>query len=76
MRTGHVPLNAHLARIKQAESPFCPHCGGDTKETVIHFILQRPHYKHERHTLIRKLCWKAFSLEFLLSNREGQRPLL
>lgn len=41
LRTGHVPLNKHLHRIKCAESPICPKCEMEN-ETVAHFLLMCP----------------------------------
>jgi len=47
LRTGHVPLNQHLARIQKAESPACPRCDSQ-HETVYHFILICPVYRAAR----------------------------
>ncbi|GLB42960.1 putative encoded by [Lyophyllum shimeji] len=63
--TGHSPLHQHLFRIRQAESPQCPYCRGLSVETVRHFLLICPYYRHERHVhLRRKLRCKA---EYLIS---------
>ena len=45
LRTGHSPLNQHLFRIHHSETPVCQHCRGITPETVIHYLLQCPHYQ-------------------------------
>ncbi|KAF8595014.1 hypothetical protein BDV93DRAFT_407127, partial [Ceratobasidium sp. AG-I] len=45
---GHVPLQAHLARLRAADSNVCPHCS-DAPETVAHFILRCPVFASERH---------------------------
>jgi ribonuclease HI len=76
LRTGHLPLNSHLYRIKKAESPSCPHCGDAVFETVFHFLIQCPHYRHERHILARKLKWKAMSMRNLLNDNDVLLPLL
>jgi ribonuclease HI len=76
LRTGHVPLNQHLFRIFRSETPVCPHCRALTPETVKHYLLQCPHYQHERHILRRKLKRKADSLPFLLSDSTATQPLL
>ena len=76
LRTGHSPLNLHLFRIHRSETPSCPHCQGITVETVKHYLLQCPHYQHERHILRRKLKRSADSLPFLLSNRAAIKPLI
>jgi ribonuclease HI len=75
LRTGHSPLNQHLFRIHRSETPSCPHCQGITVETVKHYLIQCPHYQHERHILRRKLKRSADSLPFLLSNRAAITPL-
>ncbi|KAG9223182.1 hypothetical protein CCMSSC00406_0000129 [Pleurotus cornucopiae] len=47
LRTGHVPLNQHLHRIKKADSPYCPHCN-DKEESVRHYLIECPAYDTER----------------------------
>jgi ribonuclease HI len=76
LRTGHIPLNQHLFRIRRSEAPTCPHCQGLIVETVRHFLFECPHYQHERHTLRQKLKRKADSLSFLLTKPEAVKPLL
>ena len=76
LRTGHIPLNQHLFRIRRSETPTCPHCQGLTVETVRHYLLICPHYQHERHILRQKLKRKADSISFLLSKPEATKPLL
>jgi hypothetical protein len=75
LRTGHIPLNEHLFRIKKAISPNCPHCT-DTPETVLHFLVKCPHYRHERQILRQKLKNKADSIKYLLSEKDALEPLL
>lgn len=51
IRLGHIPLNQHLHRIWKADTPFCPNCsknGKQTIESVKHFILECPTYAKER----------------------------
>lgn len=76
LRTGHIPLRAHLFRIKKAETPGCPHCGEQFHETVWHFLIQCPHYNNARHTLTTKLKRMANSLSYLLSSKDAVSPLL
>ncbi len=45
LRTGHVPLNAFLARIKKVDSPLCPSCHR-TNESVLHYLVECP--THQR----------------------------
>jgi hypothetical protein len=76
LRTGHIPLNQHLFRIRRSETPTCPHCKGITVESVRHYLLICPHYQHERHILRQKLKRKADSIPFLLTKPEAIKPLL
>lgn len=39
LRTQHVPLNAHLSRIKTDHAPACPLCDAP-RETVKHFLFE------------------------------------
>ena len=45
-------------------------------ETVPHFLLDCPHYRHEQHELQLKLCHNAGSLSFLLNSPTAVLPLL
>ncbi|KIM86038.1 hypothetical protein PILCRDRAFT_51587, partial [Piloderma croceum F 1598] len=76
LRTGHIPLNQHLFRIRRSETPTCPHCQSLTVKTVRHYLLECPHYQNERHILQQKLKRKADSLSFLLTKPEAIKPLL
>lgn len=77
LRTGHIPLRAHLYKIKKATSPSCPHCGNDDQhETVFHYLIQCEHYRHERHILFLKLKRMASSLSYLLTSDDAVAPLL
>jgi ribonuclease HI len=76
LRTGHIPLNTVLHRIKKTNSPDCPHCGNGYKETVFHLLLTCPHYNNARRVLQSKLRSKASSIAFLLGTRTGIPHLL
>ena len=76
LRTGHVPLNQILFRIKRSDSPFCPHCGNGFHESIFHFPLTCPHYTEARRQLITELGRDTFSIPFLLGTRTGIPPLL
>ena len=52
LRTGHIPLNTVLFRIKHAESPDCPHCKNSTCETLLHYLFFCPHYNNVRATTL------------------------
>ncbi|KZP26417.1 hypothetical protein FIBSPDRAFT_732236, partial [Athelia psychrophila] len=75
-RTNHTPLNHTLFRIKRAESPACPHCGGITVESIRHFILDCPYYDLPRHQLRRDLGRKAGEIPYLLGEKEGIKAFL
>ena len=54
LRTSHVPLNHHLARIGKSPTPSCPNCRA-SYETVHHLILMCPAYQVERRRLQMKI---------------------
>ncbi|KIJ08954.1 hypothetical protein PAXINDRAFT_88146, partial [Paxillus involutus ATCC 200175] len=70
LRTKHIPLNAHLNRIKKVDTPDCPHWPG-LKEDVAHYILKCPQYVRERFILTRALRRKAHHLSHLLSDSKA-----
>ena len=75
LRTGHIGLNKHLARINRADSPLCPSCQV-AEESVHHFLFECPAYRNERHILAQALGRKATSLKFLLNHKKGTKELL
>ena len=70
-RTGHVPLNEVLFRIKRAPSPDCPYCGLGFKETIFHFLLACPRYSGIRGKMLLTLNQHIVSIPFLLGNPTG-----
>jgi ribonuclease HI len=76
LRTGHVPLNVVLHRIKRVESPECPHCRNGIRETLIHYLLFCPHYDSARSLLTAALRRDASSIPYLLGDRRGIPHLL
>jgi len=71
LRTGHVPLNKYLHKIRKTHSPLCPQTGCIyATEDIRHFIFACPAYTHARHTLARKLGKKALSSPNLLANED------
>lgn len=76
LRSGHIPLNETLHRIKRSDTPFCPHCRGSTKETVHHFLLACPHYARARRLLQSQLGRHSSSISFLLNSRSAIPNLL
>ena len=75
LRTGHIGLNKHLARINRSDTPLCPSCKLAV-ESVHHFLFDCPAYRNERHTLNQALGRKASSLKFLLSDKTGVQEVL
>ena len=75
LRTGHAPLNHHLARIGKVPSPACARCGA-AYETVHHYILMCPAYQEERSILRRKVGSRKMNLSSLLTERSALKELL
>lgn len=75
LRTGHVPLNEYLFRIKKAESPVCPACN-QHNETVHHYILMCPAYAAQRRRLDIALPRDSRSIRKLLSSPKAVPYLL
>jgi hypothetical protein len=50
LRSGHIPLQAHLFRIAWAEAPDCPRCCA-RKETGHHFLMVCPAYMAQRQSM-------------------------
>ena len=51
LRSGHIPLQAHLHRLRKADSPMCPACGRE-RETVHHYLMVCPAYSEQRRRMI------------------------
>ncbi|THH26637.1 hypothetical protein EUX98_g7553 [Antrodiella citrinella] len=74
LRTGHVPLNHHLHRIRKVPTSTCPACANHT-ETVHHFLLMCHAHRKARGVLRKKLGRDGESLAFLLSSPKAMEPL-
>ena len=68
LRTGHIPLQAHLYRIQRADTPTCPTCHNHP-ETVEHYLLHCPTYDEQRKVVRHKLGPGATSIKRLLATR-------
>ena len=75
LRSGHVPLNAHLHRIGRADTPQCPACHSD-RETVTHYLLVCPAYAHARAHHFSALGRSGRNLSTLLGSSDARHPLL
>ncbi|KAF5317968.1 hypothetical protein D9619_012015 [Psilocybe cf. subviscida] len=73
--TGHIPLAAHLFRIRKSESPQCPACH-EHEETVDHFIMHCPVHNTPRTQLLRGLNQSQRNITHLLTTKELRTRLL
>jgi ribonuclease HI len=81
IRSGHIPLNAHLYRLNCVDTDRCLACADrpgitSTKETVTHFLFDCPAYQNERHYLDAALGRHNRSLEHIMSKEKSIRELL
>jgi ribonuclease HI len=81
IRSGHIPLNAHLYRLNCIDTDRCLACADrpgitSTKETVTHFLFDCPAYQNERHHLDTALGRHNRSLEHIMSEEKSIRELL
>ncbi|MBW0521937.1 hypothetical protein O181_061652 [Austropuccinia psidii MF-1] len=53
LRSEHAPLNAYLHRIRQIDSPLCPHC--NTLETTYHYLITCKQFQQPRKELKKKI---------------------
>ncbi|KAI5827781.1 hypothetical protein K523DRAFT_245996, partial [Schizophyllum commune Tattone D] len=74
LRSGHIGLNAFLARIKAITSPMCPLCG--VPETVDHYLLSCRRFVQQRHDLRRAVRGKYLTRKSLLGNVQHRAALL
>lgn len=75
LRTGHAPLNGHLHAIAAVDSSHCQHCPG-TPETVLHFLMNCPRYRSQRHQLRRELGRNVNNLSYLLPSKKAVPPVV
>ena len=74
LRTGHVPLYAHLHRINRSTTSTCPTCG-EAPETPTHYLLDCPTYAIHRAIQFRTLGREGRKLAVLLNSKNALRPL-
>lgn len=74
LRTGHAPLNAHLARIRRTDSPLCSKC--KLPETASHFLLTCRKYATQRRALRTALCNRPLTLRTTLGPGARVGPVL
>ena len=73
--TGHIPLNKYLFQILKAATPQCHYCK-HKEESVHHYLLDSPAWRHERWHSAKKLGRDAKSLSRLLNSRTGIEQVL
>jgi ribonuclease HI len=66
LRSGHVPLNQYLHRIKKADSPICSSCNG-YRETTMHYIMRCETHAEARSAMFNAAGRDARNLGKLLS---------
>ena len=76
LRTGHIPLNVILHRIKRSDTPDCPYCKNGIRETIHHLLLTCPAYTGARQLLQARLRSEVSSIPFLLGTRKEIPHLL
>jgi len=70
LRTGHIPINAHLHKIQKSNMPYCPqYTCIQAMEDIHHLIFTCPKYTQERHQLILRIGRKNFSNPKLLTDK-------
>jgi ribonuclease HI len=74
LRTGHVPLQAHLYRIKKADSPICAQCKTG-HETVHHYLMVCRAFTEQRRRMQRDGGREASIMAKLMS-KEKLIPVL
>ena len=81
IRSGHIPLNAHLYKLNCVDSDKCQACHTQrgtipTRETITHFLFDCPAYQDERHYLDASLGRRNKDLKYIMSKRETIQELL
>ena len=74
LRTGHVPLNVYLERIKRAEKASCPACG-HPRENMQHYIFDCPSYSHERWAMLKQCSKREPKMKDVLNCAEMVLPI-
>lgn len=69
LRTGHIPLQRHLHRIKKTDSDTCPCCKRHP-ETVFHYLMECPAHSTSRARLRRKLAADRWNVRALMTKPE------
>jgi hypothetical protein len=80
IRSGHIPLNAHLFRLSCVDTDKCQAChnrpGVPSREIITHFLIDCPAYQNERHHLDTALGRRHRDLGHIMSKESHIRELL
>jgi hypothetical protein len=81
LQSGHIPINSYLRRIGKRDNDHCNNCkkkdGREIPETVNHFILDCPAYRHERDSMMHKLGRSnTYKVSMLFSKEKNIHKLL
>jgi hypothetical protein len=80
LRTGHIPLNSYLFRIKKSGTRRCELCWGigqlTITETVVHFLFECQAYTAERYDMDRALGRYSRDLRSILTSLGRIKELL
>jgi len=76
--TGHIPLNAHLFRLRCIDTDYCQACtpwqgAMLAKETITHYLFECPAYHNEWHDLDRALGCHSRDLESIMASKKHMR---
>ncbi|KAJ3784018.1 hypothetical protein GGU10DRAFT_402979, partial [Lentinula aff. detonsa] len=74
LRTGHIPLQGHLHKIKKTDSPTCPCCKQHPK-TTFHYLFQCRAHRRPREILRQKVGRKNWNVGALLTEKNTLRHL-
>ncbi|THU79133.1 hypothetical protein K435DRAFT_561793, partial [Dendrothele bispora CBS 962.96] len=79
LRTGHIPLNAHLNKIKKSPTENCRNCktkGIPRKEDVKHLIYECPTYSRHRQKLKQRMGRLGIEMKALYASEDNMKDLL
>ena len=81
IRTGHIPLNYRLHKIRKSETDKCPNCierrgGARARETLEHFLFECRAYRDERAELLTELQTYRPSLQTITNDPKKAKALL
>lgn len=74
LRTGHIPLQKHLHRIKKADADTCPCCNSHP-ETVHHYLMICTSHKYPRERLRRNFPNVTWNIATLLNEPDSLEHL-